>query len=85
MAYTMGKALTMLLSHCQGGQDIGLAVSNKMCIKQLMPILMYCYYSNRQVEDASEVSSMATQAYDTASTAYNMARDALEQQHKMAT
>jgi chromosome segregation ATPase len=27
---------------------------------------------------------MATQAYDTASTAYNMARDALEQQHKTA-
>ena len=37
--------------------------------------------AEQQVEDASEISSIAKQAYDISSEAYNMARDAMEQQH----
>ncbi|XP_059094696.1 laminin subunit gamma-1-like isoform X3 [Tigriopus californicus] len=37
-----------------------------------------------QVEDANEISSIARQAYDKSTEAYNLARDALEQQHRTA-
>ena len=37
--------------------------------------------AEQQVEDASEISSIAKQAYDISSEAYQMARDAMEQQH----
>jgi hypothetical protein len=38
----------------------------------------------RQVEDASEIASIAQQAYNISSEAYEMARQALEQQHYTA-
>lgn len=38
----------------------------------------------RQVEDANEISSIAKQAYDKSTEAYDLARDALEQQHQTA-
>ena len=38
----------------------------------------------RQEEDASEISSIARQAYETSTNAYNMAREALEEQHHTA-
>lgn len=40
--------------------------------------------SSRQVEDASEIASIAQQAYEISSDAYEMARQALEQQHYTA-
>ncbi len=39
---------------------------------------------SRQVEDASEIASIAQQAYNISSEAYEMARQALEQQHYTA-
>jgi len=41
-------------------------------------------FSCRQVEDASEIASIAQQAYNISSDAYEMARQALEQQHYTA-
>ena len=38
----------------------------------------------RQVEDANEIASIAKQAYDASTEAYNLARQSLEEQHQTA-
>jgi laminin gamma 1 len=44
-------------------------------------MFFYNVFFYRQVEDASEIESIAKQAYDTSTDAYEMARNAMEQQH----
>ncbi len=48
-------------------------------MRKCWPILIIFFF--RQVEDASEIASIAQQAYEISSDAYEMARQALEQQH----
>ena len=60
----------------QGGQDGGGAVSDVLIELQYnwFPLLKPKYFFERQEEDASEIASIARQAYDAAEDAYKMAR-----------